>query len=68
MDIFLNAFLKIQTMTKSFKCIDIGTQCDWSATADSQDELMQKIVQHAKEHHGRTDIPVKRVQEAIQEQ
>jgi len=27
--------------------------------------MMQKIMQHAKEHHGRTDIPVEKVQAAI---
>jgi len=31
-------------------------------------EMMQKIMQHAKEHHGRTDIPVEKVQAAIKEQ
>jgi predicted small metal-binding protein len=55
-------------MTKSFKCTDVGTQYDWSATADTQDNLMQKIVQHAKEHHGKIDIPVEKVQAAIKEQ
>lgn len=55
-------------MTKSFKCTDVGTQCDWSATSETNDEMMKKIMQHAKEHHGKTDIPVEKVQAAIKEQ
>jgi predicted small metal-binding protein len=55
-------------MTKSFKCTDVGTPCDWSATAQNEDELMKKISEHAEHHHGKTDIPVDKVKEAIRDQ
>ncbi|MFB5645824.1 MAG: DUF1059 domain-containing protein [Nitrosopumilaceae archaeon] len=54
-------------MTKSFKCTDVDTPCDWSATAESEDELFQKIKEHAEHHHGKTDIPVEKVKSAIKE-
>lgn len=54
-------------MTKSFKCTDVDTQCDWSATAKSEDELFQKIKEHAEHYHGKTDIPVDRIKSAISE-
>lgn len=44
-------------MSKSIKCADVGvTDCNWSATADTKEELMTKIQAHAKEH-GFTDVP-----------
>lgn len=43
-------------MTKSIKCADTGVNCDWSATANTEEELMNKIKDHAKEH-GFDDIP-----------
>ena len=55
-------------MTKSFKCTDVGTPCDWSATASNEDELMRKIADHAEQHHGKTDIPVNKVKAAIREE
>jgi len=55
-------------MIKSFKCIDVGTPCDWSATASNEDDLMRKIADHAVQHHGKTDIPVNKVKAAIREE
>ena len=43
-------------MTKSIKCSDVGVDCDWSSTAKTEEELMQKIKEHAKTH-GFHDIP-----------
>jgi len=45
-----------------FACKDIGMQCGFSAEAKSQDELMQKIAQHAKEAHNMTEIPPETLQ------
>jgi predicted small metal-binding protein len=36
-------------MTKSIKCSDV-VDCDWKATAKTEEELMKKILEHAKEH------------------
>jgi len=43
-------------MTKSFKCADVGKNCDWSAKADNEDELMQKIAEHADHEHDIKEI------------
>ena len=37
-------------MAKSIKCSDVGVDCDWSASANTEEELMEKIQVHAKEH------------------
>lgn len=38
-------------MTKSLSCADVGTDCSWSTTAETEEELMKKVAQHAKEEH-----------------
>ena len=38
-------------MTKSISCADAGSDCTWSATAETEDEIMEKVAQHAKEEH-----------------
>jgi predicted small metal-binding protein len=39
-------------MTKSISCADVGADCNWSATAETEEELMKKVAEHAKEEHG----------------
>lgn len=41
----------------SFKCSDIGMKCGFETSAGSQDELMKRIAEHAREAHGMTTIP-----------
>ena len=41
-------------MTKVLRCEDMMTGCDYVARAESEDELMQKAAQHAREAHGIT--------------
>ena len=38
-------------MTKSISCADTGADCSWSATAQTEEELMNKVADHAKEEH-----------------
>ena len=38
-------------MTKSISCADVGSDCGWSATAETDEELMGKVAEHAKEEH-----------------
>ena len=38
-------------MTKSLSCADAGKECDWSATAQTEEELMAKATEHVKEFH-----------------
>ncbi|MEK0346601.1 MAG: DUF1059 domain-containing protein, partial [Nitrosopumilus sp.] len=38
-------------MTKSISCSDGGCDCGWSATAETEEELMNKVTEHAKTDH-----------------
>jgi predicted small metal-binding protein len=45
-------------MAKSLSCKDVGMiGCDFTAKADSMEELMQAAAAHAKEAHGFDAIP-----------
>jgi predicted small metal-binding protein len=44
-------------MTKVLRCGDMIDGCDYVALAESEDELMQKAAQHAREAHGITVSP-----------
>ena len=48
-------------MAKQFGCTDVGVDCQWSATAENVEELMEKIRAHAKEGHGFDPIPDERL-------
>ncbi len=43
-------------MKATFECKDLGMACDFKAEAGSKDELMPKIVEHAKTAHGMETI------------
>ena len=43
-------------MTKSISCSDVGAECSWSGTAETEDELMAKVAAHAKEAHQDLEI------------
>ena len=43
-------------MTKSLSCKDAGADCDWSATANTEEELMSKAIEHVKEHHKELEL------------
>lgn len=38
-------------MVKSFACRDIGMSCDFTASAETEQKLMDKITKHAREAH-----------------
>lgn len=38
-------------MGKSISCKDAGKTCDWSATAESEDDLLKITLEHVKIHH-----------------
>ncbi len=44
-------------MTKSFGCSDAGVDCNWTTTAETEEEIMEKIKKHAHSDHGFTEIP-----------
>lgn len=52
----------------SFKCADIGMNCDFETKASTKEELMPLIVNHAKTAHNMNEIPpdvAKKVENAI---
>ena len=38
-------------MTKSISCADAGKDCGWSATADTEEDLMKKVAAHVEADH-----------------
>lgn len=43
-------------MTKSISCKDAGASCSWSATAETEEELLQKVEEHVKIEHKELQI------------
>ena len=43
-------------MAKQIRCADVGMDCDFVASADTSEELLNKVVAHAKIEHGITEI------------
>lgn len=43
-------------MTKSISCSDAGKDCSWSATAQTEEELMEKVTQHVIEKHKEIEL------------
>jgi predicted small metal-binding protein len=40
----------------TFRCADAGnTDCRWETSGRTEDEVMQKVVEHARNDHGMTD-------------
>lgn len=44
-------------MTKVLHCNDLMHGCDYVAKADTEEELMQKAAEHAREKHGMQSVP-----------
>ena len=43
-------------MAKSISCADAGADCNWSATAETEEELMEKVAEHVKAEHKELQI------------
>lgn len=43
-------------MSKVVNCRDVGFDCEGVVTAESEDEALQKVAQHAAEVHGLTEV------------
>lgn len=41
---------------KELNCRDLGEDCDWKATADSEDEVLRQAAQHGQQEHGTKDF------------
>ena len=43
-------------MAKMLRCRDVGVDCDAVIRAETEEELMRKVAEHAKAVHGMTEI------------
>jgi len=43
-------------MPVSIGCKDVGVDCSFTAEAATEEELLKKVAQHAKDAHGMTNI------------
>ena len=43
-------------MTKSIRCSDAGKDCKWSATAQTEEDLMSKVTEHVKKEHKEIEL------------
>ena len=43
-------------MAKSISCSDAGKDCGWSATAESEDDLMSKVKEHVLADHKEIEL------------
>lgn len=43
-------------MAKSISCADAGADCNWSTTAETEEELMEKVAEHVKAEHKELQI------------
>ena len=58
-------------MTKVVNCRDLGFDCDGVVRAESAEEALQMVAQHAKEVHGIDEVPpevVEKVHEVMLEE
>ncbi|HYH12375.1 MAG TPA: DUF1059 domain-containing protein [Thermomicrobiales bacterium] len=45
-------------MAKELHCRDVGPDCDAVVTAESEDEILAQVAEHAKTVHGMSDDEV----------
>lgn len=44
-------------MAKVLRCKDVGMDCAFVARAETEEELLKKAAQHAREEHNMKEIP-----------
>jgi predicted small metal-binding protein len=44
-------------MAMTVSCRDVGADCDFVARGNSEQEVMEKVSEHARTAHKMTDIP-----------
>jgi predicted small metal-binding protein len=57
-------------MAKSISCRDVGVDCDFQATGETVDDVLQQCASHAKSAHGIDEITPElaaKVQSAIRD-
>lgn len=43
-------------MAKTIRCADVGPECDFEALADTEEELLELVADHARRAHGIDEI------------
>ncbi len=43
-------------MQKLFRCRDIGNNCDYQVSGKSEEEVLQRVSEHAKRAHNMTEM------------
>ena len=43
-------------MTKSISCKDAGKDCGWSASANTEEELMERVTEHVLAEHKEIEL------------
>ncbi len=43
-------------MTKTYTCRDVGVDCDWATSAETEDGVMANIQAHAAEVHPNIEL------------
>jgi len=44
-------------MEKSLSCKDVGSDCDFAVCGKTEDKILEKAKQHAKDVHNMSEIP-----------
>jgi predicted small metal-binding protein len=44
-------------MAKTMSCKDVGSDCDFVARGETEEELMGQVAAHAREKHGIDEVP-----------
>jgi len=58
-------------MAKTVNCRDVGVDCDFTATGETEEQVMQQCAEHARTAHGMNEIPPElatKVRAAIRDQ
>ncbi len=43
-------------MSKVLRCADVGANCDFVATGNSEQEILQQVAEHARSAHNITEV------------
>lgn len=43
-------------MKKVFCCSDLNIECDWEGRAETEEELLKRVAEHAAEQHSMKEI------------
>ncbi len=44
-------------MAKTVSCRDVGSDCDFVARGDSEEEILSQVAEHARKEHNMNEIP-----------